>query len=310
MSETSGAPLLGAGVEVPFVEIERALRQQAGVAPDAARALTATVIVVGAQERLVEAAAALESLTGAGSVRAILMSEGDNPAPPARVLGPAFAAVAFIGLTPGYFNNAVAALRLSSLPVLVWWRGGRAESLDAVAELADRLVLDVEDPAGVWAQAGRLIERTALSDLRWTRLTRWRALMAHFFDIPDVRRAAPSFDRLEIAGGDLHAMRLFAGWLSSALGWQGQLSMDRREGPAAATLTRVRLSGPGLALELAVAPSGRCVQTTVCADGRADVLRMVAPGDHRLPALLAEELGVRSRDLAFEHALQALPEVA
>lgn len=308
MSDTSDAPRLDAGVEVPFVDIERALRQPAGAAPDAARALTATVIVVGAQDRLVEAAAALERLTG--SVRAILISEGDDPAPPARVLGPAFAVVAFIGLTPGYFNNAVAALRLSSLPALVWWRGGRGESLDAVAELADRLVLDVEDPAGVWAQAGSLLDRTALSDLRWTRLTRWRALMAHFFDIPDVRRAAPSFDRLEIAGHDRHAMRLFAGWLSSALGWRGQLSMDLPEGPGASTLTRVRLSGPGLALELAVAPSGRSVQTTVRADGRADVSRMVAPGDQSLPALLAEELRVRSRDLAFEHALRALPEVA
>ena len=265
------------------------------------------MIVVGAQDRLVEAAAALETLT-AGSVRAILISEGDDPAPPARVLGSACAAVAFIGLTPGYFNNAVAALRLSSLPALVWWRGGREQSLEAVAELSDRLVLDVEDPQGVWAQAGRLFDRTAISDLRWTRLTRWRALMAHFFDIPDVRRAAPSFDRLEMAGDDLHAMRLFAGWLSSALGWRGQL--DLREGPGTSTLTRVRLSGPDLALELAVAPSGRCVQTTVRADGRADVSRMVAPGDHSLPALLAEELRVRSRDLAFEHALQALPEVA
>ena len=26
-----------------------------------------------------------------------------------------------------------------------------------------------------------------MSDLRWTRLTRWRELFAQFFDLPDVR---------------------------------------------------------------------------------------------------------------------------
>ena len=79
--------------------------------------------------------------------------------------------------------------------------------------LADRLVLDAEDPGPVWARVAALAERTATSDLRWTRLTRWRALMAHFWDIPEVRAAAPGFNRLRIEGSDLHAARLYAAWL-------------------------------------------------------------------------------------------------
>ena len=82
----------------------------------------------------------------------------------------------------------MAALRLSSLPAVVWWRGGSVEALDDLANLADRLVLDTPDPDDVWARADTLFERTALTDLRWTRLTRWRAALAHLFDLSHVRR--------------------------------------------------------------------------------------------------------------------------
>ena len=95
-------------------------------------------------------------------------------------------AIAIAGLAPRYLNNAVAALRLSSLPAVVWWRGGSIEALDGLANLADRLVLDTVDPDAAWARADTLFERTALTDLRWTALTRWRAALAHLFDLPQV----------------------------------------------------------------------------------------------------------------------------
>ena len=91
------------------------------------------------------------------------------------------------GLRPEYVNNAIAGVRLSSLPTVVWWRGGRPEGLDGVATLADRVVLDAEDPWPLWARTPPLFEHTAFTDMRWARLTRWRAAMAHFFDLPEVR---------------------------------------------------------------------------------------------------------------------------
>ena len=64
-----------------------------------------------------------------------------------------------------YLNNAVAALRLSSLPTAVWWRGGNPEMLEGVANLADRMILDAEEPADVWARAlpWRNTPRSAIS---------------------------------------------------------------------------------------------------------------------------------------------------
>ena len=127
--------LLPGGHDVPFAEIEvtlaRLVRDGRRRKRGPARALTATVIVVGKPDRLVAAAEALEQLGESGGVRAILISEGEHTSPVARVTENA---IAISGLAPRYLNNAVAALRLSSLPAVVWWRGGSVEALDDLAE--------------------------------------------------------------------------------------------------------------------------------------------------------------------------------
>jgi glucose-6-phosphate dehydrogenase assembly protein OpcA len=306
MSGTGEKRLLPAGVEVPFREVGRTLQQAAGARPGD-HALIATVVVTGSHAGLVEAAAAIEGASATGAVRAVLISAGEDPAPAARIVGDA---VALEGLRPEFIDNAVGALRLSSLPTLVWWRGGSLETLRALAGLADRLVLDEAQPEATWAEISDLAKRTAVGDLRWTRLTRWRALTAHFFDIPDVRASAGAFTHLVVAAGDLHAARLFAAWLASALGWRGQVSIDIRVVQGGATIEAVTLSGGGLELALALVPGRSCVQTEARIGGRGCAARTVALGDGAIPALIAEELRVRSRDVAFERAMAVLGEVA
>lgn len=302
MSESTGR-LLPSGEDVKFSEIETGLaRQWFDEGRCAPLALTATIVVVGPLNRLTEAAEALEGLTDIG-VRAILISYGENPAPPVRVTRHA---VALEGLRHQYLNNAVGALRLSSLPTLVWWRGGAAaESLDGLADLADRLVLDAEDPREVWRRVGALAERIAVSDLRWTRLTRWRALMAHFFDIPEVRAAAPGFHRLQVEGSDVHCARLFAGWLASSLKWNRPLDIDVRAKSGAPAIERVELGGDDEALTLRVASSRTCVEAAAKVQGHGGASRIVSLGEQGLAALVGEELRIRSRDLAFERAVAA-----
>ncbi len=294
--------LLPSAVEVRFGEIESALAQLGQPSRGLAgpRALTATVVVIGPLARLFDAADALEHLSDRSGIRAILISNGQDPAPSVRLAGNA---VAIQGLKPGFVNNAVAALRLSSLPTVVWWRGGPADTLDAVATLADRLVLDAENPQPAWRLVPTLARQTAVSDLRWTRLTRWRALMAQFFDVPEVRAISSSFQRLEMAGADPHSLRLFAGWLASSLGWTSSVSIDMQPAPSAAPIARVRLSSGEQELLLAVAPSGTCVETAAHVHGHAGASRVVPLGDQSLAALVGEELRIRSRDLAFERAL-------
>ena len=303
MSEQPVDRLLPSGVEVSFADIESAL---SGHSSDetkraAGMALTATIVVAGPPPRLVEAAKALGELTDVG-VRTVLISYGDNPEPAVRV---SRQTVSLEGLRPKYLNNAVAALRLSSLPTLVWWRGGNVDTLKGLAALSDRLVLDAEEPREVWASVDVLAELTAVSDLRWTRLTRWRALMCHFFDIADVRAAASGFRRLRIEGSDLNAARLFAGWLASALHWGEGVAPDLREKPGARPIDLVVLGDDTQELTLRLAANHTCVESAARVHGLAPASRIVSLGDQGLAALLGEELRIRSRDLAFERAVAA-----
>jgi glucose-6-phosphate dehydrogenase assembly protein OpcA len=298
------APLLPNGVPVDFEDIESALTRNSST--DAKRAagmaLTATVVVAGPPPALAEAAKALSELTDAG-LRAVLISYGDNPAPTVHV---SRQTVALEGLRPEYLNNAVAALRLSSLPTVVWWRGGRVEALSGLAALSDRLVLDVEDPREVWASVGTLAERTAVSDLRWTRLTQWRGLMAHFFDIADVRAAASEFRVLSIEGSDRHAAGLYAGWLASTLHPDAPVEFAMRHTPGAPPIEAIRLGGGSQQeLTLRLAANRTCVDTAARLQGRAPAARTVSMGNQDLAALIGEELRMRARDLAFERAAAA-----
>ena len=302
---TLPSELLPAGAEVPFSRIGEAMArgtcQEHGATP--MRALVATVVAVGPTDRLGAAAAALQSLGDAGTVRGILISEGDNPAPPARVAGNT---VALHGLKPPYVNNAVAALRLSSLPTLVWWRGGRADTLDGLADLADRIVLDDAEPEAIWARATTLFEDSAFSDLRWARLTQWRALMAHFFDIPEVQTAASTFTKLTIAASDRMAARLFAAWLRSSLTFPDGFAVDYADGPRDMAIEAIRLGDHDQELAIQVAAHRACLETAVAVRGHRSTSRMVPMTDQSLTSLITDELRIRARDAAFERTLREL----
>src|SRR5690606_24023765 len=99
-----------------------------------------------------------------------------------------------------------------------------------------------------------------VSDIRWARLTRWRDLVAQFFDLPETRAAA--WDRLVIAGADAHDARLLSGWLRSRL--PGGRSIEAvHESGGGATLRSVRLSGTGGSLSVRLLPSDSCLETIV-----------------------------------------------
>ena len=271
-----------------------------------ARALTGTVVVVGAAERLQPAADALARVGESIGLRSILISEGVDSAPPAKVDGDT---TFIVGLAPRFLNNVVAALRLSSLPALVWWRGGSAEALEDLADLADRVVLDVEAPEDVWQRAESIFQRTAMTDIRWTRLTRWRSALAHIFDLPQVSDAANEFERLTIEAVDPDAGRLFAGWLRSRLHWKSSVSISiaYRPGGGPSPLAKVALEGPNVWIDMEVRPESRCLAARV--DGVDGSARIVPLSDGSLATLIAEELGVRTRDWAFEEALVAGREI-
>jgi glucose-6-phosphate dehydrogenase assembly protein OpcA len=286
---------------VAFSDIEAALARGTSDARQSARmALTATIVATGPYDRVAQAAEAVAELRDVG-IRTVLICSGENPEPSVRV---ADHAVALDGIRPEYLNNAVAALRLSSLPTLVWWRGGDVRDIEGLAVLADRLVLDAEDPREVWQSVESLAERTSVTDIRWTRLTRWRALMAHFFDIPEVQAAIPHFRSLRLEGSDEHALRLFAGWVLSIVSSPDRLKFELVQKPGTVPMDTVVLGGDQ-ELALRLGPSGTCVETSARVSNLAAASRIVSIGDQRLAALLGEELRIRARDVAFERAVVA-----
>ena len=298
--------VLPGGADVAFGEIARALARRPEPRGPArgTRALPATVVVFGPDDRLTEAAGALKVLAGHSTLRGILVSPGTDRRPVPCLDGDL---VALSGLEPTFVNNAVAALRLSSLPTLVWWRAAGAELLADLVRLADRVVLDAEAPL-IWQRAVRLFDDAAFTDLRWTRMTRWRSLMAHFFDMADVRLAASAFTTLKMAGSDPEAAALFCAWLGVALGRPGGLALQFEHATSGAFIQSVWFGEGEQGVELRLAPSGGCVLTAARVEGRHDKVRAVSLGDQSLAALVAEELRIRSRDRAFETAVQALLE--
>ena len=302
MTTSSTEPPAPAGDAVPFSHIAAAMARGACGDAGAMRALVATVVAIGPEDRLASAARTLQALGDAGTVRGILISEGDDPAPPAYVSGNT---VTLYRLKPPYVNTAVAALRLSSLPTIVWWRGGRPDTIDTVADLADKIVLDEENPEAIWRRAVPLFADTAFSDVRWAKLTQWRALMAHFFDIPEVRAARSTFTTLTIACADTVSARLFASWLTSTLDFAKGFTVDIREVRGAPVMVDVRLGDHDQELVLRLS-SEKCLETSVSVKGHRSASRVVSLSDVTPRRVLIEELRVRARDLAFERALRAL----
>jgi glucose-6-phosphate dehydrogenase assembly protein OpcA len=285
---------------VAFSEINQALKQRGDHYGTQARALMATVVAVSADDRLAETEGTLQELASRCAVRAILISQGTAASPPATVAGQI---VELTGLKPRYVDNAVAALRLSSLPTLVWFRGGTPDLLHDLADLADRVVLDEIDPAPSWRQAVRLADRTAFSDLRWTRLTRWRTLMANFFDVPRVREAARTFQHLRIRGSDRVSADLYASWLRSTL--SPTIAVDLTIDAARAPIEEVRLGNEEGSLLLRLSKSRTCIHMAYVVRGQAASVSAVSIGDQRLTSLMADELRVRARDVPFERAMAA-----
>ena len=267
-------------------------------APSHGRARTATIVAVGPADRLTDVAETLAGGEAAGAMHIVrIHTDGSSPK-----VDETPEIVTISGLRPEYVNNAIAAVRLSSLPTIVWWRGGPPEGLEGVASLADRVILDAEDPWPFWSRIPPLFEQTAFTDVRWARLTRWRAALAHFFDLPRVKESAAGLTSLSIAAADRAQAALFAGWLDASLGWRGRVRAAFV--PSSMPFESVRLSGNSCDLVLQLLPNSTCLSTEGRLSGELMASRVVSLGGQSLSTLLTEELRVRSRDLAFEKALE------
>jgi glucose-6-phosphate dehydrogenase assembly protein OpcA len=178
-------------------------------------------------------------------------------------------------------ESVVLPLLLPDSPVAIWWPADPPEdpASDPLGSLAQRRITDA---AAVTRGKGRAIHvqcssyHPGNSDLAWTRITPWRALLA----------AALDQQRLKVTGGSVTAERispsadLLVAWLSDRL----KIHVDRK-GSGGPGITEVRLEtkeGPIVISRR----DGRLA--TFSSPDRPD--RPVALKRRQLPELLAEEL--------------------
>ncbi|MHA6782605.1 glucose-6-phosphate dehydrogenase assembly protein OpcA [Pseudonocardia saturnea] len=204
-----------------------------------------------------------------------------------RGYGPLAAAEAGAGM--------VVPLLLPDTPVVAWWPGEApaVPSEDAVGRLAQRRITDAlasKNPVKAFEQR-RAKHVAGDTDLTWTRLTSWRALLATALDAPpheDVTGAV-------VAGETVSpSTDLLAGWLSARLSVKVKRS-PAENGPG---LVSVRLDRPSGPVEL-VRPDGKV--GSLRQPGQPD--RLVALARREVRDCLAEELRRLDPDEIYGEAL-------
>jgi glucose-6-phosphate dehydrogenase assembly protein OpcA len=198
-------------------------------------------------------------------------------------------------------DSVLIPLLLGDCPVVAWWPGvaPAIPSQDPIGRLAQRRITD----AAAASQPIKTLEIRCSSyadgdtDLAWSRITPWRALLAAALDLPpyeDVEAATVT------GAANNPSTDLLAGWLRSRL----PVPVRRRASPPGGGISSAvleRRSGP---VEL------------IRPDGKVGTLRQPGQPDRRVPlrrppvrVCLAEELRRLDPDEIYQAALQALTDV-
>ncbi len=163
-----------------------------------------------------------------------------------------------LDLLPG----AVRPLLEANLPFVLWWTDDPRRSGGLFRDLAgecSRLVLDLPDPGSDPEALAFGLDPAInpyIRDTAWFGITRWRELVAQFFDGPDGGEGLGRIDavevRAEVAGGSNGKVPRVAAWLAAWLAGQlGWTFVGRREAGAGRLEATFRASGgPDVAVTL------------------------------------------------------------
>ncbi|MGH3549048.1 MAG: glucose-6-phosphate dehydrogenase assembly protein OpcA [Pseudonocardiaceae bacterium] len=198
-------------------------------------------------------------------------------------------------------DSVLVPLLLPDCPVVAYWPGAAPAipAEDPIGRLAQRRITDTaaaNQPIKA-LQNRRSSYTEGDTDLAWTRLTPWRALLAAALDLPPYE----DVETVTVTGAtDNPSTDLLAGWLRSRL----HVPVRRRTSPP----------GGGVSSAIMERRSGRV--ELVRPDGKVGTLRQPGQPDRRVPLkrrpvrdCLAEELRRLDPDEIYQAALQALTEV-
>jgi glucose-6-phosphate dehydrogenase assembly protein OpcA len=211
-------------------------------------------------------------------------------------------------------------LTVPDLPVILWCRGPRLFHLPAFSQLAaiaQKVVLDGAAFGDAAAALGEMREAVAagrrLADLSWTRLTRWRELIAQIFEnraqLANLPLVSDILISYRAAATPAPAFYL-AAWLREGLekiGAHPRIRFETEAGESNGRLSRVELRAPNRpdAIASISLAGGPCAE--VRAGGLLSMALLPALTDY---ALMREELSIPGRDAVFEHALAAVAKLA
>jgi glucose-6-phosphate dehydrogenase assembly protein OpcA len=202
-------------------------------------------------------------------------------------------------------------LTVADLPVILWSRVPRlfgSPDFASMSQLAGKVIVDTADfpePRTALSQiAAEITSGRLLADLAWTRITRFRELIAQIFQNPMHLSRLPRVNEIRIqhsANAVPVAACYLGAWLLRGLervGSKPQLRFEAGHGSEADLVTGVELSSPdGLRASLALA-EGSAAEVRV----NSLVNRTVFPNPSDY-ALLREELSITARDTMFEESL-------
>ncbi|MGH3566742.1 MAG: glucose-6-phosphate dehydrogenase assembly protein OpcA [Pseudonocardia sp.] len=186
-------------------------------------------------------------------------------------------------------------LLLPDAPVVAWWpaEAPAVPAQDAVGRLAQRRITDAlstKNPMKAFEQR-RAHHVAGDTDLTWTRLTSWRALLATALDHPPHEPVTAAV----VSGETISpSTELMAGWLAARL--EVRVKRSRAEqGPGLVSVRLDRASGP---VEL-VRPDGKV--GSLRQPGQPE--RLVALARRSVPDCLSEELRRLDADEIYASAL-------
>lgn len=225
-----------------------------------------TLIIVVDEDRAEEAIEAAVEASHMHPCRVVALVHGNRRGSSRvdgqiRIGGDAGASEVVVMRLYGEVNGHGAALVLPLLlpdsPVVGWWPGDAPADLasDPVGAMCQRRINDSAVAKNPHAELKRRAKNYAPgdTDLAWSRITLWRALLAAALD----QQPFESVTSAVVVGGiDSSATDLLAGWLAEAL----DVPVTRGRSPQGSGLISVRLDRPSGPLDL-VRPEGTTIAT-------------------------------------------------
>ncbi|MFD7657187.1 glucose-6-phosphate dehydrogenase assembly protein OpcA [Actinosynnema sp. NPDC059797] len=284
------------------------IREEGG-AVTLGRVLT-LVIVTDDGAKTEEAVEAANDASREHPCRVIVVARGARKAAPRldaqiRVGGDAGASEVIVLRLYGELANegasCVVPLLLPDTPVVAWWpnESPAVPAEDPIGQLAQRRITDAaaeKNPIKALEQR-RTSYTPGDTDLAWTRLTLWRAMLASAFDLPPYEKVTEA----EVSGeSDSPSTDLLAAWLAAYL----KVPVKRTKATRGEGIVDVRLVRRSGVVELS-RPDGKV--GTLSQPGQPE--RRVALQRRVVRDCLAEELRRLDPDEVYDTALKALGKV-